>query len=818
MKSFFQRAWPYLVVAVVLAIFSFIYFLPENTEALSLPASDVQHSVSLQQEAKKYQSELGREILWTNSLFSGMPTYMISGVTGDTWNGLARFAYSALKMGKPTTSPTGLLFSWCIGFFIMMLCFRFNWKYALLGALVFGMSTSLMHLVDNGHVNKVFVLGLLPPTLGGIWLIYRGKYLLGAALTALFVNLQIMANHLQISYYFMFLVAFLGIFLLVEAIKNKTIKNFIIATCVLFGAVLIGVLPNLPRLLTTQEYAEESIRGKTELDSPDRPKDGLTKDYAFSWAMSIPESMTHIIPNYLGGASNHFFAQDPESKTNQYLQTLNPNEANQLAQGSSAYFGTQPFTAGAWYWGITVIFLFFISFFSTRHWIRWWGLVSILFILMISWGSNFPALNYFLFDHFPLFNKFRAVSMSVNLAHMVLLLVGMFGLRDFINLSQTEKLKALKWSSLIMGAFILLGFGQAFLGAHAGQMDKQLSQFPDYLRAIREDRGSAVLKDTFRSLIFVLLLAGVFYLAAKDRIKTNLLLILTTFILLLDLIGIDKRYLPNSKFSSDYSADAEATPRTVDQQILQDKTLSYRVMDFSEPGQRNPFSDAFPSNFHKNVGGYHAAKLGIYQDIIEKYLSNPSKYMHVYSMLNTKYLITGQGDKLAVNPNPAAQGNAWFAKTIRSVENANQELEALADSSIAENVVVNKKFASQIPANFSYDSTATVRLTKYIPDDMTYEYKAATPQFLVFSEVYYPESKGWHVYIDGQRKEGLVKTDYVLRGIQVPAGQHTLNMKFEPTSYYGSQLWGKLGNVALLVLIIGAIWFALKPYLRPQTT
>ena len=269
MKLFFQKAWPYMVVAVILAIFSFIYFLPENTEGLSLQASDVQHSVSMQQEARKYQDELGREILWTNALFSGMPTYMTSGVSGDTWNGLAKFAYGALKMGKPTTSPTGLLFSWCIGFFIMMLCFRFNWKYALLGAVVFGVSTSLMHLVDNGHVNKVFVLGLLPPTLGGIWLIYRGKYILGAALTALFVNLQIMANHLQISYYFMFLVGFLCLFLLWEAVKNKTIKNYAIATAVLLGSVLIGVLPNLPRLLTTQEYSEESIRGKTELNDPD---------------------------------------------------------------------------------------------------------------------------------------------------------------------------------------------------------------------------------------------------------------------------------------------------------------------------------------------------------------------------------------------------------------------------------------------------------------------------------------------------------------------------------------------------------------------
>ena len=406
--------------------------------------------------------------------------------------------------------------------------------------------------------------------------------------------------------------------------------------------------------------------------------------------------------------------------------------------------------------------------------------------------------------------------MSVNLAHMVLLLVGMYGLRDFFSRNQEERMKALKWSGLIMGILLLLGFGQAFMGAHAGQMDQQLTQFPDYLRAIRADRGSVVMKDTFRSLVFVLLLGGIFYFAARDKMKFNMLLILAGLVMLMDIIGVNKRYLPNSKFSSDYSSDAEVTPRPVDQQILQDKSLSYRVMDFSQGNNRNPFSDAFPSNFHQNTAGYHAAKLGIYQDVIEKYLSNPSKNMHVYNMLNTKYFIIGEGDQLNVSPNPEARGNAWFAQSVRTVDNADQELAALADSSIAENVVINKRWADQVPANFTYDPTATVKLTKYIPDDLTYEYTAATPQFLVFSEVYYPESKGWHIYIDGKRKEGLARTNYILRGTQVPAGKHTLTMKFEPASYYGSQLWGKLGNLSLILLLLGAVWVGFRPYLRPQ--
>jgi hypothetical protein len=813
MKSLFSKSWPYLVAIIGLMVFAFFYFSPENTDGLSLPQSDVQHSLSMQREAKKFQAQEDREILWTDAMFSGMPTYQITGVTGATWNGVAKVMYQAMKMFKPTTSPTGLMFSWLLGFFIMMLCFRFDWKYALLGALVFGVSTSLMLLVDSGHVNKVFVLGLLPPTLGGIWLIYRGKYLLGAAMTALFINLQIMANHLQISYYFAFLVFFLVIGLFIQALKEKKVKDLVIASSILIGAVLIGVLPNLPRLLTTKEYAEESIRGKTELTKTDKPADGLSKDYAYGWSMSIPESMTHIIPNYLGGSSLTYFAQDPESKSLQYLQTLKPEEGNQLAQATTDYFGEQAFVSGAWYWGISVVFLFFIAFFSTRHWIRWWGLGSIAFLLMLSWGNHFSLFNYFLFDHFPLFNKFRAVSMSVNLAHMVLVLVGMYGMREFFKNSPTQRLTALKWAGSIIGALLILGFAHAWMGSLNSKTDVQLTQYPELLRALRSDRSALVSADTFRSLIFVLLIAGLIYLAAKDKIKQIWVLAGLGLLILIDVIGVDRRYLPNSKFTSDYTTNEEPEPRTVDKQILADPQISFRVMDFSNTGRRNPFADAFPSNFYQNVGGYHAAKLGIYQDIIEKYLGNPAKYMHIYNMLNTKYFIAGESDNLVARKNPGAMGNAWFASSMKLVDNADAELAALEDSTIAQHVVVNKRFANFAhPDKIQFDSTATVSLTKYIPDDLTYTYNAATPQFLVFSEIYYPEAKGWHVYIDGKRKEGIVRTNYVLRGIEVPAGKHTLEMKLEPYSYYGTQIYGKIGNLILILLIAAGVWFALKPY------
>jgi len=808
MKQIFGKIWPHLAVILGLAIFSIFYFLPENAENKVLPQSDVQHSLSMQTEIRKYQAEEGREILWTNSMFSGMPSFQIYGGGGHTFDFVPRFVYSAMQLTKGISSPTGLLFACSIGFYMMMLCFRFNWKYALAGALLFGLSTSFIHLIGTGHVNKVMVLALLPPTIGAMWLLYQGKYLLGSALTALFVNLQIMTNHPQISFYYAFLAAFFVIGIGIHMIRTKQARTFIIATGLLGASAIVGVLPNLPKLLTTKEYSEETTRGASLITKDGKVAQGMDKEYAFGWSLSVMESMTHFIPNILGGPSNEFFVQDENSNSMRALQALNnSDQANQLAQATSKYFGEQAFTGGAWYWGIGVVFLFFLGFFSTKSWMRWWGLGSLVFLVFLSWGKYFPAFNYFLFDHFPLFNKFRAVSMAINLGHMVLLLIGLFGLREFFALDKESQIKAIKMTLIPMGVILLIGFWQGWMVNLSGSVDEQIKAFPDLISALHKDRAASVRSDVWRALFFVLAIGGFFYLYAKNEWKPGLALLIVPALILIDLVTVDKRYLPNSRFVPNSDMTTAEEPRPVDLQIMQDKDLSFRVVDFST----NPFQDAFLSNFHKSAGGYHSAKLGIYQDVIEKYLSNPKDYLYVFGMLNTKYIIGGDKANLGVQKNPTAMGNAWFARDIKFVDSADQEFKSLGDTANIYKAVVNKSFTPSIKSpRVNFDPNGKITMTKYIPDDMTYTYETASPQFAIFSEVYYPESKGWHVYIDGQRKEGLVRTNYVLRGIEVPAGKHTLEMKFEPASYYAGQTWGKIGSIILILMLLGAIFQEVK--------
>ncbi|MCO6460734.1 MAG: hypothetical protein J5I59_04980 [Saprospiraceae bacterium] len=808
MKQVFSKIWPHLASILAIALFCIFYFLPENAENKVLPQGDVQHSLSMQTEIRKYMSEENREILWTNSMFSGMPSYQIFGGSGKTYDFVPRLVYSVMQLNKGISSPTGLLFACCIGFYIMMLCFRFDWKYALAGSILFGLSTSFMHLIGNGHVNKVMVLALLPPTLGGIWLIYQKKFILGSALTALFVNLQIMTNHPQISYYFAFLTAFFVLGVGIHLIRSKAIKTLVYGTALLILSSVIGILPNLPKLLTTKEYSEETIRGKSLIPKEGKPSEGLEKEYAFSWSLSVPESMTHIIPDFLGGESSSFFVSDPESHSLRVLQNMNNSQqAQQLAQATSKYFGQQPFTAGAWYWGITVVMLFFLGFFSLKGWLRWWGAGSVAFLIMLSWGSHFPALNYFLFDHFPLFNKFRAVSMSINLAHFVLLLIGLLGLKKFFESDKETQIKAVKYTMIPGAIFLLIGFYQGWINTLSSPIDEKLKDFPDLISALHLDRSAVVKSDVWRTLFFMAAFCGFFFLYAKNQWNRILALGVVSLLIFTDLLSVDKRYLPNSKFIDNSELTQAAEPRPVDKEILKDKGLSYRVADFST----NMFQDAFLSNFHKSVGGYHAAKLSIYQDIIDKYLSKPKDNFHVFSLLNTKYFIGSQGNQLFVQQNPQAMGNAWFAQDIKWVDTPLQELDALGDSTNMHRAVINKSFKSSVKSpQFTFDSNAKIEMTKYIPDDMTYTYEATSPQFAVFSEVYYPEKKGWHVYIDGKRQEGLVRTNYVLRGIEVPAGKHTLEMKFEPTSYYTGQKIGRVGSILLILLLAGASFYEFR--------
>jgi hypothetical protein len=710
-----------------------------------------------------------------------------------------------------------------LGMYILLISLRTDWRLSIAGSILYGLSTTHMILMEAGHVNKMFVLALLPPTLAGIFQIFKGNYLRGAAATALFTCMQIMANHVQITYYFYILVAFFGIYALVEAVKNGQIKHFAMASAIAVASVLLGILPNATKLWTTLDYSKECIRGvsdlKPEAGAPAKATDGLTKDYAFNqWSFSKMESFTLLIPNFFGGDASQSFAIDGRSLNPKYsflASIKDPNLQEELAQAASHYWGEQSFVSGAWYWGAALIFFFFLGFFTQRGALKWWPLTAVAIILMISWGNHFSTLNYALFDHFPMFNKFRDPKMIIAIGHIFIVAFGFMGLQRYLGTSLTdeEKKKSLLYAFGTVGGLILFAILYGYLATLSGPNDALYeAQYPDFIRSLRADRSDLLINDALRSLMYVTLAAGLLW--AYNRYKINRLAIMLGVIAvaLIDVIGVDKRYLDNDKFQDAKAVKSYANARPIDTQIMADKELSFRVADFSRGG--SPFANALPSYFHKSIGGYHAAKLMIFQDLVDRYLSNPNDAMHIYGMLNTKYLITPSQNNQAPQAMqlPEQCGNAWFVQSFKSVKDANEEMDSLKNLKPKTNAVLQEKFASKLEGlNIQYDSTNTIRLEKYIPDHMTYKYKANSEQLAMFSEVYYPEEKGWKVYIDGKVMDGaLLKANYLLRAVRVPAGEHTLEMKFEPKSYYTGQTYARIGSILLTLLFLGALFFYFK--------
>ena len=811
---------PHLIATLIMVLFAIIYFLPAF-QGKTLGQSDVIQAGGSQVEIKKFTASEGREMLWTNGMFAGMPTFQIYSTPGNNFNFVADTMYRSLMMFQSVSNPLGLLFAAMMGMYLLLLSLRIDWRISVAGAILYSLSTTHMILIEAGHVNKVVALALLPPTLAGILMIFRGSYLKGAALTAIFVCMQLIANHIQITYYFFILIAVYGIFALVESIQQGQINRFLKAVAVTTLAVSIGILPNASKLWTTLDYSSECIRGTSELKSVDgateKPAEGLTKDYAFGqWSFSKMESFTLLIPNFLGGDASQNFAvtEDGQLTKTDYRVIASVKDRNvqqSLIEAASHYWGEQSFVSGAWYYGAVMIFFFFLGFFTQKKIIRWWSLTAVAIILMISWGKNFAELNYFLFDHFPMFNKFRDPKMIIAIGHIFMVCFGAYGLQQFFGkeLSKQEKNRSLILAMATVGGLIVIALLYGMTASLVGPGDAALeADYPDFFRALRADRADLLSSDAYRSLLYVLAAAGLLWASLKYSINKMAVCCAVLILAFSDLVGIDKRYLSNDEFRENAGVKAAVSPRPVDNQIMADKELSFRVIDFSRGG--NPFANALPSYFHKSVGGYHAAKLMIFQDVVDRYLLNPNESMHIYGMLNTKYIITpGENNQPQAMQIPEQCGNAWFVKSFKTVRDANEEMDSLKNLKPKSEVVIQEKFAAGIKDfQIQYDSSNTIKLEKYIPDHMTYSYKAKTDQLAVFSEVYYPEKKGWKVYLDGKPMDGsLMKANYLLRAVKVPQGEHTLEMKFEPTSYYTGLNIARIGSLLLALLFFGALYY-----------
>jgi Bacterial membrane protein YfhO len=719
------------------------------------------------------------------------------------------------------SSPLGLLFAAMLGMYILLISFRTDWRLSIAGAILYGLSTTHMILMEAGHVNKMLVLAFLPPTLAGIMQIYKGKYLRGAAATAIFTCMQVMANHLQITYYFFILIALYGIFALVEAVRNGAIKGFVMASAIAAASVVLGIMPNVAKLWTTLDYSQECIRGKSDLkplkDEPAKADDGLTKDYAFGqWSLGKMETFSLLIPNFMGGDAAQSFAITEEGQLEpkyRFIQSIkDPNMQQEVAQAASHYWGAQSFVSGAWYYGAALILLFFLGFFTLRGAMKWWSLASLGLIFMIAWGQNLAGFNFFLFDHFPMFNKFRDPKMIIGIGHILIVSMGIFGLQRYLSddLTKEEKQKAIYSALATVGGLIAFAILYGMTATLVGPSDAIFeAQYPEFIRTLRADRADLLTSDAYRSLMFVLLVGGLLW--AHNRYGINKLAVVAGVIALalFDVIGVDKRYLASDKFQEPRTLKAAATARPVDTQIMADKELSFRVVDFSRGG--NPFANALPSYFHKSIGGYHAAKLMIFQDLVDRYLSNPNEAMHLYGMLNTKYIITsGQNNQPQAMKLPEQCGNAWFVKSFKVVKDANEEMDSLKNLKPKESAVLQEKFAKNIAGmNIQYDSLNFIKLEKYVPDRLTYKFKANSEQLAMFSEVYYPQEKGWKVTINGQPAD-LMRANYLLRAVKIPQGEGTIEMVFEPKSYYTGQTIARIGSILLTLLFAGALYLYFK--------
>ncbi|MCC6727358.1 MAG: hypothetical protein IT258_22825 [Saprospiraceae bacterium] len=810
----FKKFVPHIIAFFILLIAAFARFSPIILEGKSLRQGDNLQAMGMQGESRKVFDQTGQYPLWTNAAFSGMPSYQILYPTSNPM----KFVQKAFLLGNDMAPPhTGILLM-MLGVYFLLVVMKVDWRLSIIGAIGYALAANHMDLVQAGHSTKIIAAAYCAPILAGLILSMRGKYWLGGGLMALFTALQLYANHVQITYYLFFSMLIFGVVYLIDAVKNGWLPRFGTAVVVSAVAVILAVGTNASRLMTTKEYADETIRGKSELAKKENSSgakagegEGLSKEYAFQYSYGVLESWNLIVPNYLGGSSSENFASDNTSATMSALRGMKSSEeAMQLAQQCSHYWGGQPFVGGGVYMGIVFTLLFFVGMFLVKKPLRWYVLGTLILGLMIAWGKNFPTLNFLLFDHFPMFNKFRDTKMFLIIANMLVVAFGIMGFQALLDKSTDAQAKkrGLLLGGAVTGGLLLI----AMLLSFTLDYQKPDSQLPAALaKALAEDRSALLQADLLRSIIFAGLAFGLLWFWVKKNFSAMGLVIGVGVLALVDVLGVSARMISSEDFISQAQKNADKAPTAADEEILKDKDLHYRVADFR---RGMPFSNAYTGYHHKSVGGYHAAKLMRYQELIEQYLNFPDKNQQIYGMLNTKYFISQQDKALT---NPSACGNAWFVKEIKVVADGDAEIAELANINPKQQAVVQESFAAAIKGfTPTFDSTATIQLTRYHPDSMTYSYNAATDQFAVFSEVYYPPSKGWEMYLDGKKTDDFIKANFLLRAAKLPAGKHEVKMVFSPKSYHTGETITMIAALIVLALAIwGIFWFA-KNYQLPD--
>ena len=784
----FSKVKPHIIIIILFALISFAYFSP-LIEGKSIDGHDIKTWIGMSKEISDFRDSSGTEALWTNSMFSGMPAYQISVKYSSN---LVRYIDKVITLGFPR--PANILFLYLLGFYLLLLSLKVDYRIAAVGAIAYAFSSYFFIIIQAGHMTKAHAIAYLPMVVASVIYTYRGKLLLGGVLTALTVALELYSNHLQITYYLIFILIFIGLYQLFHDYNTKNLPSFFKRSAVLILAALLATGTCFTRLKTTMDYGKDSTRGKSELtNNIENKTKGLDKDYATQWSYGIAETMTLLIPNFHGGASQGELSTDSET----YNALKRSPNAKKIIKNLPLYWGDQPIVSGPTYAGAIVIFLFLLSLFLLKGRFKYWILTLTILSIFLAWGKNFMPLTELFLDFFPGYNKFRAVSMILIVAEFTLPLLAFLAFNNFIfsDANKLSKIKSLKNAFFMTGGITLLfSLAPNMFFDFVGVNDSVLASNGWPVEALQLDRASMLSSDAWRSFFFVSLAFLSLFLFIKNKVSSNNIILVFAVLLLLDMWTINKRYLNDSHFirSSKIKTPYKATQ--ADNYILSDNDPNFRVFNQSV----STFNDASTSYFHKSIGGYHGAKLKRYQELIDSHISKGN--MQVLNMLNTKYFILQTGK---VNINPNVLGNAWFIKDVKIVENADDEILALNDFDASSIAVIDKRFQSFL-GEFSEDSSSNIKLDEYQPNYLRYSSVSTKNQIAVFSEVYY--DKGWNSYIDGELVSHF-RANYILRAMNIPKGNHTIEFRFEPEIF---KIGERISLASSILLIISLIFVSLR--------
>lgn len=808
--NWFKKNGIHLAVIGVFVVLCFIYFAPAF-QGKVLVQNDVSQAKAMAKEISDIREETGKGPLWTNSMFGGMPAYQI-------WvqypNNATTYVISTLKAVFP--NPVDTVFLYLVGAYFLFIVLGMSPWLAAIGAIGFAFSSYNFIIIEAGHSNKALAIAFFAPIIAGIIMTLRGKYWMGTAITALFLALEIRSNHIQMTYYlFLALLILVGI----EAYhhyKNKQLPQFWKAGAFLSLSIILAVTINASQLWTTYEYGKLSTRGKSNLSSEKSVvNSGLDKEYAYQWSQGIGESITFLIPNAYGGGSISLLDEKSEVVKNLTSKGIDNNQALGFARQLPSYWGPKPFTSGPWYFGAFVFFLFILGLFIVKNRLKWWLLSATLLSLFLSFGKNFSLISDLFFDYFPLYNKFRAVESTLVIASLCIPILAVLAIAEVLKADKDQKdvLNGLKKTAYIIGGIVvallavptlLFSFKadnhQDFIN-QLNQVTGDMSFANSIAQSLVEDRISLFRADALRTFIFIAVGAGILWAIITKKINATLGTLALGVLIVTDLWAVDKRYLNNENFVAKALIDQQFKSREVDEFILRDQDPNYRVLDLTI----STFSSANTTYFHKTIGGYHAAKLKRFQEVIEKQFTG-SMNQDVLDMLNTKYFITPgkDGQNTSMQVNSTACGNAWFVDKVQFVKSNDEEMVAISSFDPKKEAIIHDEFKEQLDdKNLGTSFSGKINLTSYHPDHLKYEYSIGKSALAVFSEIWYPE--GWKLYVDGEEKP-YIRANYLLRAAKLPGGNHTLEWKFEPKSYYFGEKISLIGSILLSLILAFAFY------------